>query len=885
MKFITPVEVTPGSTGWTDVDVTAHVGADAGNIAGVILQIHATLTTPEYNWGVRKNGSTDTLTRIIEDTSFTIVTVGVDASDIFECNVDNITNIDVYLLGYVTNEEATFLTNAVEYSVPDGNHDAWTDIDISASVTAGERAYLAFLLIDQGVTSGQTFWGLRKNGSTDSRVGFSSTGYNDLRGACVGLDSNEIFEGYISETDLNFWLLGYMKKGIVAFTNGVNYATGTTGSYQNVDFSANIPSGNTIAFYQFYEAAEAMAAIRPNGSARDIYADVPSQQWGFTDMDGSRVAQQKIETVDVDLYLMGYSFDPVADRTLSVNDTITITESVSFAYIIDPSISVFDAITITESVSFVYPPERYADDTITISENISIFSIKSGVHVFIGGLATSDEVTNAVYPDALGIDNILTSQSDSCNFTLRKYGAYTSEPIVGQEVFIYIDGVREFGGIISRVTQRAENYKIILFDVQCEDYTRLANKKLVTGIFQNQTVGYILQSLNSRFLNGFTLLQVDNAETEVAYIAFNYESVSSSITKLANLLNYDWYIDYYKNIYFISKTSQTAPFDIFDSDDSYIFDSFRLRRDNSQVRNRVFVAGGEYLGDTFTTEFESDGVQNVYTLPYKYDDIEVSVTGAVWDGGLDGIDAQSLFDYLWNKNEKFIRFRGDRVPNASSAIRVAGLPYLPVRVVVQDDDSIADFVTAEGGDGIYEHIIIDDTINSQDGARERAVAELESYKATLSEGSFITKRQGLRSGQRILINSTAHGINEYFLINAVRMRMRNNIEPRYEVSLVTTKTLGIIEFLQGLLVVNKKITIQQGDIIDLIKSQSESISIAETVTAQSLNYPVEFVAGPLSQPTGYKRLFITNGSPTGSGLAPQFHEEMAITESVTVTRT
>lgn len=493
--------------------------------------------------------------------------------------------------------------------------------------------------------------------------------------------------------------------------------------------------------------------------------------------------------------------------------------------------------------------------------------------------------TKYVERSSLYIQNILSTQVDTAKFTIQKYGDKTFEPVVGQEVVVMNGATKIFAGIIIKVTQGAQDYKVIRFDVECEDYTRLLDRRLVADTFTNKTIGEIIDSIKTSYLPTFTSTHVEGTDKVIAYIAFNYTPVSQAIQQLADLISYDWYVDYDKDIHFFAKDSRDAPISLSDDDGSYIFDSLKIRRDNSQLRNRIFVRGGDYLADTLTTEFISDGYQNLWTLGYKYDELKVSVTGEVWSQGIDGVDAQSLYDYIWNPDEKFIRFRGDRIPSDTSHFRVSGQPYLPVRVVIEDEASIADTLSAEGGvgDGVYEYLIIDNSINSREGARERASAELESYKDTLSEGSFTTYQDGLIAGQTITINSTAHGLNESFLINRVTARMRTFDELQYEISLVTTKTMGIIEFLQSLLVKDtKKIVVNDNEVVDLVYAKSESMAISETtviskthnpvsetltfeesVTEHAVDYPVEFVVGDLTPPSGYKRVFIVDGSYLG----------------------
>ena len=537
------------------------------------------------------------------------------------------------------------------------------------------------------------------------------------------------------------------------------------------------------------------------------------------------------------------------------------------------------------------------NDTIVVSESISILRINSGVQVFLNG----ELVTKSLIINSLIRENIITRQVDRAKFTLRNYGTvHTHVPVVGHTVEIYNDGTKIFGGVVVKFVQRAEDYKIILYDIECEDFTRLLDRRLVVNTYANQTIQQIIENINSEFLTDFTINNVNGGSKIISYIAFNYIPASQCFQKLADLINYDWFVDYDRDIHFFAKAFSTAPFELADDDGSYIFNSLKIRRDNSQLKNKVFIRGGQFLADTLTTEFISDGIQNTYTLPYTYDDLQTAVTGEVWEQGIDNIDVPSTKDYIWNNEEKFIRFRGDRIPSDTSSIKISGQPFLPVRVVIQDQDSIDQMVSVEGGTGEYEFLIIDNSINSREGARERANAELESYKSTLSEGSFRTYNDGLEAGQTITINSSAHGINEEFMINKVTARMWTHEGLQYDVSLVTTKTLGIIEFLQNLLTKStEEIIINENEVLDLVEAKSENIGIAEIVVSstshnpvsetltveevvdeQNLNYLIEFVVGPFA-PTNTKRVFILGGSILGANNVTNPLENIIVTDVVT----
>lgn len=103
---------------------------------------------------------------------------------------------------------------------------------------------------------------------------------------------------------------------------------------------------------------------------------------------------------------------------------------------------------------------------------------------------------------------------------------------------------------------------------------------------------------------------------------------------------------------------------------------------------------------------------------------------------------------------------------------------------------------------------------------------------------------------------------------------------RHHIILVKTSTFGMIEFLQKLLLdKDKEIVIAKDEVLDVIYSAIETMTMTETFTAsvahnafieamalsetttlQAPNYPVEFVFSG-SIPSGTQRAFILDGSP------------------------
>jgi hypothetical protein len=195
------VDVSLGAFGaWTDIDVTASTSADT---VGVVLEIENQLAAGRTE-GVRKNGSADARNGNMGASSHYYVVVGVDNDEIFEMWAQD-TNVNCYLVGYIeTGAGATFNTNGVDKSLAGAA--AWTDIDCSAS--APDADCLIFEVFDVG-GGGATF-GLRVNGSSSAILQIPDT-YHSW--AVVPCDENQIVEGYVTNLNTDFYLIGYITDG------------------------------------------------------------------------------------------------------------------------------------------------------------------------------------------------------------------------------------------------------------------------------------------------------------------------------------------------------------------------------------------------------------------------------------------------------------------------------------------------------------------------------------------------------------------------------------------------------------------------------------------------------------------------------------------------
>lgn len=289
LTFIAPVDVTPSTSGaWTDVDISSHVPSEA---AIAVLHI-ANEYSSALSFGVRKNGSTDNRTNTVRQTSHIWGFAGLDANRIFEAYLQTASNQKIYLVGYY-DSSVVALTNAVDKSLSATN--AWTDIDISSDTSTDTAIGALFEVVSAATVT----YGFRKNGSTDDRV----AGANNHSFAIVGVDVNEVCEGKISATTVDYYLAGYIKSASIFNTNATDLSLGSTGAWTDL---SSLPSGAIGGYIEIHSSSYSEYGLRKNGTSEDIYKYTPKKNFAIVECDASRLIEGKIASTDTDFFLVGY---------------------------------------------------------------------------------------------------------------------------------------------------------------------------------------------------------------------------------------------------------------------------------------------------------------------------------------------------------------------------------------------------------------------------------------------------------------------------------------------------------------------------------------------------------------------------------------------------
>ena len=189
-----------------------------------------------------------------------------------------------------------------------------------------------------------------------------------------------------------------------------------------------------------------------------------------------------------------------------------------------------------------------------------------GIGVTIGGNNKGDCIDRRSFST---IEN-LHSHANTAGFDF-----YCSDvadaPVNGSEIIITDDSTKIFAG---RILTKIEEFlppNSHKYHVECIDYHRDLDRKLVNKTYTDQKTGDIVKDIISTYCPGITVTNVSDGVT-VDSVIFDYMYPSDCIKQLAKLSLYSWYIDYDKDVHFFPKQEEAAPFNLTDSSENYIYD-------------------------------------------------------------------------------------------------------------------------------------------------------------------------------------------------------------------------------------------------------------------------------------------------------------------------
>jgi hypothetical protein len=446
--------------------------------------------------------------------------------------------------------------------------------------------------------------------------------------------------------------------------------------------------------------------------------------------------------------------------------------------------------------------------------------------------------------NSLGITDELGAKVNTCSFKTYAEDVSGWVPEAGNELEIY-DGSDNiiFGGVITKIGEKrvgltpGTTSELLTYQVDCQDWTRLLQRKLVVETYLNKTCKEIMQLMINKYFpfDEFTLDNFADGPL-VAQIAFNYKTGDKALEELAKAVGYQWYVDYNRDIHFFASEDSDVFTTITDATDNW--NDLEITPDSTQLRNRIFVRGGIYYSDPFLQSNEADGIQEAFLLAYtpSYDGFSLTIDGTPRTVGIDNVDEAADFDFMLNRKEKTLKM-GDtewataNTPLPAGTIVAATYNYeIPILITQEDSSSITALRAIEGGDGVYEYLISDKNITSISAARERAYAELRDYANPIVKGKYRTHQAtGVKAGNLIAINSTRRGLNANYLIQTVRISQITQDQLQYDIQF-SGRLYSLVDILIRLFKNSQEVVLGLDEVLDAFNTFSDALDGIEDGT-------------------------------------------------------
>ncbi len=504
------------------------------------------------------------------------------------------------------------------------------------------------------------------------------------------------------------------------------------------------------------------------------------------------------------------------------------------------------------------------------------FSYNAATYIEVDNV---DVTSTAIEWESLDVQNILTRQIDTCAFSYKLKAGSAWIGKVGSNVKVYDTGSLIFQGVIMDMQAEQISSQLLRVKVNAVDYTHELDGKLIGDQFTAQTMEYIINYLVTKYAPQFTTNSVHAAQT-VNFISFAYQTFSACLQALADMAGYDWYVDQYKDIHFFDATQYSvAPFSVTDTNGSYDTGSLVLKDDISQLRNSVYLRGGNSTDASVTTSLTAAAgtIQTVFQCGYHFSAVPaVTNGGAAQTVGTLNVDNPANFQCMWDSTNNIIQFAS--AVTAGNIVAITGTPLNPIRLYLPNRPSIAKY-------GERQILIIDSTITTRNGAMQRAKAELLKYAASIVSGTFTTKTKGLYAGQYLTLNSTQFNKSGTYIITQVETQLYTPNAYQYQVTIVSTKLLEFIDLFVKLLRSQIKTVVyaanesfdpaeaalETATFIELVSATTSHNAVPESTAAvdsaalaggTGLNFGTKFVFGPFA-PSGVSRQFNFDRSPLG----------------------
>lgn len=295
-----------------------------------------------------------------------------------------------------------------------------------------------------------------------------------------------------------------------------------------------------------------------------------------------------------------------------------------------------------------------------------------------------------------------------------------------------------FGGLVDRIDEYTRKGTTeVIQKITLVDYNSLLDRYLVAAVYTNETAGDIVRDIFTDSLGNSASTASDLAWGVTAVedgpvirkAVFNYVTVAEAMLELQDITGYAFHVDYLLGVHFYDRVSNPV---------SVTFNGqtteLTVTRDRERYRNRQIVRAGMDLTASRVESFKGDGTLEAFVLKYPAGtEPTIKVNAVTKTVGIRGLESGK--DWYWNKGDPIItQDDAGTTLTSSDTLEVTYQGLYPVVISVDASPEILaqDAIENWGGNGIYEHVRDDPSLEGREYAQDLATGLLRRY-ACLNE--------------------------------------------------------------------------------------------------------------------------------------------------------
>jgi len=388
------------------------------------------------------------------------------------------------------------------------------------------------------------------------------------------------------------------------------------------------------------------------------------------------------------------------------------------------------------------------------------------------------------------INEGLQANGQSMSGIVQLSGAL-ARPIGGNTIRLFRDSTLEFAGriVVSEQTQPTSAHALLFhYQLECVDWTADLDQTFQQVQYDpGQYAGDIVKALVALVGRGFTTTNVVNGP-QIDGIKADIEPLSGIITRIAEAIEHQWYVDYNRDINFFYILDRPAPITSidFDTDITNYFD-LTVAEHVEHVKNAIYLTGATVKSQTQDQIINyADGDTRFWPLnyqPWSQTDITVKVNDVPQTVLLDGVDGSAGDDqaptssvYVCIDNWG-IRFPDTMPPTLNDKIEVLyNYAFSPV-ILVEDPISIANMMARENtaiapsnGRHEFKFDVPDLRVETEDTILDYGTLLLARYSAPSYTLNFKSWTQGWQAGQTFTGVSTTRSLpsTQFYVISVTK---------------------------------------------------------------------------------------------------------------------